>query len=337
MKAFLYRLLKFSTAVMPIVILLIGYVVYDPFKVIYKYPGYDTFGPDADTNWDNTSTQNFINHNPTYHYNSFIFGSSRSMAFRPSSWKKYLKPTDVPFAFNSSGESIFGIYTKLKYLDSIGCPLNNVLVVICHDQTFKLSGNSPRHLFIKSPVTSGESRYEFQKVFVKAYFHLDFLKAYYTYKFTHKFAPWMEGQLVNDHITYNKVTNEMRWVGRDSALQNDPQKYYRQKMELFYHRGGATADTASIINAKQLYMLKQIAQIFTKHHTNYRVVISPLYDQRKFSPADIKDLTSLFGNRLFDFSGENNFTKAITNYYESSHYKPMVGDSILKTIYKNDL
>ncbi|MDP4115874.1 MAG: hypothetical protein Q8903_07050 [Bacteroidota bacterium] len=81
-------------------------------------------------------------------------------------------------------------------------------------------------------------------------------------------------------------------------------------------------------------MLYDVKRILIKNKSNYRVVISPLYDQIKFSDKDMNILMSVFGDKLFDFSGKNKFTESMTNYYEASHYRPIVGDSILSIIYK---
>jgi hypothetical protein len=39
------------------------------------------------------------------------------MAFKPARWKKYLPQNAEPFLFDASNESIYGIYTKIKWLD----------------------------------------------------------------------------------------------------------------------------------------------------------------------------------------------------------------------------
>ncbi len=81
-------------------------------------------------------------------------------------------------------------------------------------------------------------------------------------------------------------------------------------------------------------MLKEIKRILKKNNTNYKVVLTPLYEQIKYNPTDLIFLKNLFGSNLYDFSGKNSYTENQTNYYESSHFKPVIGDSILAIIYK---
>jgi hypothetical protein len=47
-------------------------------------------------------------------------------------------------------------------------------------------------------------------------------------------------------------------------------------------------------------------------------------------------LSGIFGTeRVFDFSGVNEFTTDFRNYYEESHYRPQVAREILKRIYEH--
>jgi hypothetical protein len=84
----------------------------------------------------------------------------------------------------------------------------------------------------------------------------------------------------------------------------------------------------------QKAMLSNIKSIANKHHTQLKVVISPLYDQKKLNTDDLKFLQQVFGNsNVFDFSGINSITNDYRNYYENSHYRPSVTKEILKVVY----
>jgi hypothetical protein len=146
MKQFLKRLIYFALiGSIPIISFLILYFYYDPFKVLRNYDDYSNqfIAP----NRDYVSTTMFIKNYKKYNYNSFIFGSSRTIAFRPNSWRKYLGDNSIPFMFDASNESIYGIYTKLKYLDSINVKLKNVLIILDRDASFLNLKNHEGHLF----------------------------------------------------------------------------------------------------------------------------------------------------------------------------------------------
>ena len=79
-----------------------------------------------------------------------------------------------------------------------------------------------------------------------------------------------------------------------------------------------------------------IKRVFERHRTQYRVVISPLYDQKAFSTTDKQYLCGLFGQKLvFDYSGKNEYTSSYTNYYETSHFRPQVARDILRRTYRD--
>lgn len=79
------------------------FLLLDPFRVVRHYSNYSY--PVATLNREFIATETYLKNYNKYHYNSFIFGSSRSNAFKPSTWKNYLQPNDSPFSFDASGET----------------------------------------------------------------------------------------------------------------------------------------------------------------------------------------------------------------------------------------
>lgn len=334
MKRFLTNIALFTTiGLIPLLILLMGYIRYDPFKVLRPYQDYSYAS--VLPNRDYISTEMFIKNHLKYNYNSFILGSSRTLAFRPYSWKKYLKPTDSPFMFDASGESIYGIYTKLKYLDSTHNKIDNAIIVICRDVTFRYSGNHNGHLFIKHPATSLESNLSFQLAFFKAYLSPKFLFGFYMYTFTKEYKPYMSGYIENRKILYDTITNEIKILDQEEEITHHPLRYYKEHANIFYERHQQSVDSIARINRYQLVMLKDIRDILDKNHTKYKIVISPLYEQVKLHPKDYATLANIFKDHLYDFSGKNSFTDSKYNYYETNHFRPQVGDSILRSIYNS--
>jgi len=333
MKQFLNRLVFFALpGVISLTVLLSSYLYFDPFKVLRSYTNFSY--PYVITNRDYISTTMFNKNYKKNNYNSFIFGSSRTLAYRPDSWHNYLSEDDKPFMYDASGESIYGIYSKLKYLTSKNINIKNALLIFCKDVTFSNSENHKGHLFIKHPDISGESELSFQLEFLKAYLSPKFFFNFYSYKILGEYKPFMTGYIENRRVTMDTITNEIHIIDQENEIAQNPAAYYLKRKNLFYERKGEQIDTVQRINSKQLIMLREIKRILEENKTNYKVVISPLYDQVKFSTYDMSVLKNLFANNLFDFSGKNKFTDSVTNYFETSHYRPVVGDSILKIIYK---
>lgn len=314
-------------------ILTFGYVYFDPFKVVRSYSNYSY--PYVVPNKDYISTEMFLKNNSIQDYNSFIFGSSRTNAFRPSVWSNYLPIDSKPFVFDASKETIYGIYTKLKFLDSLKTTnLKNVLIILCRDYSFDFEKNSEGHLFIKHPITSKKNNIAFHFEFYKAYLDPKFLYCFYDYTLTKNYKSYMKGYIEFRKITYDTLTNETNIIDQEQEITQNPNAYYAKRASVFYERVGEKTDTIKRINKTNYFMLKEIKRILDKNKTNYKIVLSPLYEQIKFNSNDLFILKSIFKNNIYDFSGKNYFTQKKINYYEASHYRPTVGDSILKIIYK---
>ena len=211
----------------PLAILSLGYVINDPFKVIHQYDDYSN--SKVILNRDYVSTQMFIKNNPKYKYNSFIFGSSRTIAYNPKEWTVHLPSGSNPFVFDASGESIWGIATKLAYLDSLNAPINNALIILCRDCSFSYRENPESHLSIHDPRVVGSGRILYQCTFLKAYFAPEFLLRYYTYLTTHKYSGWMKGYLENRQIIYDTITNKLSIIDQEMQIQNNPKKILFRK------------------------------------------------------------------------------------------------------------
>jgi hypothetical protein len=334
MRSFFKKLIGFLLiGAIPLAIALFGYFYFDPFKVLYNYK--DSSVLYTNPNRDYISTEMFLRNHNKYHYNSFVFGSSRSLAFRPGSWKKYLNKQDCLFKFDASGETIYGIYKKLKYLERIHAKIDNVLIILDVGNSFETDKNYEDHLFIKHPLTSEESYFIFQTTFFRAYLNPKFLFTFYVYKFTHRWEEWMS-ECIEDPSKnqYDSISNQQGSNFKENEITSNPAQYYLKHKDIFYTRKGERVSPIQKINEKQLIMLQEIVMILKRNNTKYKVVISPLYNQEKFSLNDMKILKNILENNLYDFSGKNSFTEPVTNYYETSHFRSSVADSILSIIYK---
>lgn len=335
MKLFIKKIfLFFLIGTIPIILFLLGYLVLDPFKVIRKYDNYSNLH--IIPNRDYVSTEMFLKNRNKEKYNSIIFGSSRTLAFNPDTWKKHIGNDARPFLFDASGETIFGIYKKLLFIEKLGDKIDNVIIVICPDITFQTTTNSTGHLFIKHPATSNESWISFHLTFLKSYFNTYFLRAYYQYTFTKNIRPFMFDYIEFRNIQFHPITNSMTIEDKELEINIDPEKYYRDRKEIFWIRPEEIREYDEYIGITQEKMLKEIKRILIKKKSNYKIIISPLYDQKEINKKDLDKLNHIFDkSKVYNFSGINEITQNYKNYYESSHYRPNVGDSILNYIYKN--
>jgi hypothetical protein len=336
MKQFLSRLLFFLVPFLVGFLALLGsYLLFDPFKVVHHHHSFSNSY--VITNRDFISTETYLKNEKQQGYNSFIFGSSRTIAYRPASWKTHLQQDAVPFMFDASMESIYGIWKKIRFLDARKAPIKNVLIVLDQDVSFAHADDHSGHLFVKHPRISGHSSIPFHWTFFKAYCDINFLSAYVRYRATGKYVPQMRRYIEPRSITCHPVTNEVTMVDIEAELAEDSSLYYANRAKVFYRQRGESLNTTNKINEKHIRMMEDILSILDKHNADLKVVISPLYDQKKFSAADMLVLKKLFGKNLYDFSGVNRFTTDKSGWYESSHYRPQVGDSIMRIVYRKPL
>ena len=86
-------------------------------------------------------------------------------AFRCIDWDKYLDNDSKSFHFDGSGEGLWNIHKKVKFLDEMGDSIKHALVVMSHE-TLKKTYPRYGHLFVEDPRISKESwitfYYQFQ-------------------------------------------------------------------------------------------------------------------------------------------------------------------------------
>ena len=324
--------------IIPLIIILLTYVALDPFKVVRKY---DTFY-DIDAkgsvaiNRDYVSTTTFANNYNRENYNSFIFGNSRSILYQVSDWKKHLPPAGSCYHFDASGESLYALHKKLEYLDRKGIDIKNGLLILDY---VILNKDKPKagHLFVLSPeLVNNRNIIDFHLTSFKAFFSYKFLYAYIDFQISGVVKPYMKKNYLLDDtpVIYDINSNEIRFdYFEDLIIKN---KYYdAEKISVFYKRDTMLHYSTEAIKENQKSMLTSIYNIFLKHKTDYKIIISPLYDQVKINQNDLKYLNNLFGKKnVFDFSGINKYTNDYKNYYEISHYRPHVARELLDEVYR---
>ena len=322
---------KFALFSLPFWVLFLCYVYFDPFKVIYSY---DDYNKDyvAIPNRDVMSTRVFLSNYKQYHYRSFILGNSRTLAFLTADWKQWINDP-VPFKFDAASESIFGLWSKLKFLNAHCDSIDNVLIV-CDGPLLRRTRDSKGPLFIKDYKVSGNSVFTFHWTFLKAWLTDLFFVKYIDYKVFHKFRFYMNGALDNRKIRFTPVTNDLLIQDQQEAVATNPEKYYAEHLSLFYKRDTVKHEGEAVLGEEEIAMLKEMKLIFDQHKTKYRFIISPLYDQISLNDADLDILIHIFGKgTVADFSGINQFTSDYHNYYEISHYRIEVGRALMKEIY----
>lgn len=330
-------LLKIFLLSIPLLMLSTIYFIYDPFKVLYKYNTYyHDYSDDVPLNRDFVSTELLLKNIEKYHYNSFIFGSSKSASFTCNDWNEFIRSN--PYHYDASGESIYGILGKLKLLDKMKIPIKHCLISL-DSATLQEATNSKKHLYIKHPVISGESKLMFQWEFLSAFLSNHFFIPYFIHYNHIKIFDFMElpGVFEFRNFSYNEVTNDITFAYAEDELKINENKYYSDRLNMFKRENMNIYKYPPFIDKDRENILREIKSILDKNNTDYRIVLYPVFNMRKINPEDSEIIRNIFGvNNVFDFSGVNNITSDYKNYYEVEHCRISAGKLMLKEMYRGN-
>lgn len=316
----------------PFIALLAVYFLDDPFMVLKNYERYDQ--TPVVLNEGHVGWQMYLNNRDTIPIDSYIMGNSCTMAYQCHEWEKYLHGGRAVRLFGNA-ESLAAVCLKLKALDKAGATIKNLLLIIDKESLHNdrcLTGHSN----ILPPAISGISSFKFQKEFCQAFFYPNFLFPYLDYKLFHTYRPYMKGVINPYGSTRNPVTNDVL-NPREKMIKEEGDKYWENrkgeftKEKMKNYRDGKYREAPQVLREKQINLLQEIKWICRKHDTDVKIIISPDYLQVNINPADVKTLKRFFGKRnVFDFTGINEYTEDIHNYYEPGHYRPALGKRLME-------
>lgn len=329
MRMFFQNILRFlAFPILVILLTVVPYIMADP---------YMDFGERDNYSWKynfqnlgDLSTKKLINSNNKY--NSFIFGSSRSISLY-ACYLNQVVPNASFFHYANWAETISGINSKLDFLDRSGYSIENAIIYIDADITFRdeMTNTNIGHYLVLD-----KSRNTYLTEHFKSYyknFSLDRAKILLGREVNGEVYPnWNSDPKTNDskhHCNaqvlsdYSKMDESDSLVAIIDSLKETGFLYKRPLEQQFYEN--------QISNLEEETLFK-IKETLIKHSTNYYVVVTPLYDQTKFSFEDQAILKEIFGKRLYDFSGINRFTKDEYNYPDREHFQPYISKYMIDSI-----
>ncbi len=326
-KRFLVKLLLFFTPFVPLVVI---YFVNDPFMKLHTYKRFDQsrmFLDEAYVGW-----RNILMNKDSLGFNSFIMGNSCTMAYNTREWEKHLDKGSVAVRFFDNAESLGGVYQKLESLDSIGIPIKNVLVVF--DRKSLLSPyplDKTKNLY--SPEAAGISEMEFQLKSLQAFLYPSVLLPYLEYSITGKYKSSMKKVILEVPTIREPYTNNFI-NPREKEIQRKGELYWLENKSDFEPRQKSPKEETPIVKPKQIKVLRQIKQLCDKHHADFILIIGPDFLQKRLNKKDLSLIKKEIGNNnVWDFTGINEYTNDIHNYFEPGHYRPLLGKRLMDTIY----
>ena len=329
MKRFVLRTLL---ALTPVLVIVVSFVILDPFKILYDYDEYSPYYFAVSRSL--ISTKTFDKNYEKERFDSFIFGDSRVVGFQTDYWKKYLPQDASPFVFMSAGESLYGMWLKVKYVDEKGLKIKNAILLIS-DTILKWTTDSEMAVFAQYPALNKGSYASYYVKFLEVYTSdLNFLTVA-SYKLLGRTLPLVGGGVDKREIFLNPVTNDVWFTNPEKQILENPDYYYQEVGLRPNPRGESTYPV--FIKSEQKKLLRRIKGVLDRHETDYHFIVIPDWDQKKLHPQDKRYLEMVFGScRVHDFSGANAITEEMTNYYEWTHFRPHVGEMIMDSIYGDE-
>lgn len=333
-KVFKY-LLRVLVFLIPAWLLIVVYLITDPFKVIHtNSPFYAEEGYlGVNSNAGYISTMTFKENYPRYHYDSFIFGSSRSIHYSVSDWKKYIGDSASCYHFNADGETLYGMMKKVEYIDSVGAKIENALFIV-DSYLLECDYNKPGHLYTICPeLEGGRNQVMFHWQFFKAFTSPEFWYTFADFKINGELKPYMLNQLIISHeyIHYDVVTNEVRDIRFEQEIA-DGQYFNSRRLENFLNL--RRRPFKRVMGTRHKVMLERIASILERHSASYKVIVHPIYNRVNIDSEDLKTLKAVFGKEnVYDFSSDSVLTSDYTLFYDPHHLRPKGTRQILERVY----
>jgi hypothetical protein len=322
MKKFFTTLMAFS---------IVPLLVFIPYVYFYcKRDVYQDLGSYENYSWKYTyeilgdlSTKKLLQSD--IKYNSFIFGSSRSIGLYACYLQNHIKNSKF-YHYANWGERIEGIYNRIKLLDALHYNLDNAIIYIDTDCTFEEDGSDQDDHYL----LTNKNRIEYYLEHFLSFFPPKLTKTKFDILFfDHKplgFYPNWKSDIYTNDPQHTCSDSIIRTYGLEPLTEIQKQQADSlKKIGFFYKRPEKQTYNESVISDPEYAMLKGIKTFFDKHHTRYYIIITPGYDQLKFNKHDFNLILKTFGaQNVYDFSGINAITDNEKNYPDRIHFTPNV-------------
>ncbi len=316
----------------PLVILIAIYLWTDPFRCLLAF---DINDVDI-TNREYLSTELFLRNEPIYHYNSFIFSSSRGGGMNTYQWKTYLPEGAQPFLFQAWGESLTGIELKMNYLNENNIPINNALIMFDIPGTFSGTQLPTEALGMKHYMFTGHSKFTYNAI--------------QFFNFIQKPSLWRKSikntiHNVREVCCSDTISND--WDNTcalnytELPAQDSLKKCTEMTRTTFFstieHSGYKIKVSDVVITPQREKQLRHMRDILDANKSDYHIILSPgyCYTNPEVNPKDLKLLQEIFGaTRVHNYTGKNEMTEDYNNYSDPNHFGLRVGFMIIEDIYK---
>lgn len=300
--------------------------------VLKKYTNYDKDGFVLNEHMVGWNT--YMNNRDQIHYNSFILGNSCTMAFRCNEWEKYLDEGDKAIRLFGNAECLTAVLYKLEALEKTNSEIKNVLLVVDYP-LFSNVDIAHNVVHILPQEISGMSNFEYQTCFVQTFLTPKFFMSYLDYKLFNTYRGYMRGK-INQYTQIRDTINCDFFNPLEKDIEREKEQFWVNRKSIFERLPCYGTQTPKATNKNVVSVLNDINTICKRNNTRIKVLVSPNYNYEMLNKEDIEILRSIFGEEnVFDANSDERYTK-MTYYYDRSHYRPILGEILLKEAYRGN-
>jgi hypothetical protein len=257
-------------------------------------------------------------------FNGYMFGSSRIGVTPPKVIEKYI-PNSKFYNFTISSANLYDYLTHLEYFIKQKYPINTLYLQLDIDKMGQYGRLSSDYLRKLHPYTLNKSL---------TLYYMDYLNGFFPFNIKGKILENINHTNRTDYFLDTGI-----WTQPDNelAIKTDFKKY-EKGVEEFNKKTRRTFKYR--ISEKSMRALKNIKLLCIKNNIKLFLFTTPhnknmmdgfIVDDYLRYLKEISNITD-----FYDFSGYNTITMNNYNYYESSHYRPLVGGLIAGKIFKDD-
>ena len=228
----------------------------------------------------------------------------------------------------------------MKALDTMkGQKIKNVLIIT---EPRLLAFTNPRVgiMHAISPEICAMSKFDFQLTYIKSFLKFNIYYPYIKFLFTGEYGKSGRDPINNGVKCLIKYTNDAEDTGSVDRFIEEKgfQAFYETHKDNFIACKDRTPKMLpAILKKPQIEMLKALKRIVDKHHTNFKFILVPGFNQDYMNDKDFAILQQTLGKENV-FSYELNVHKElnkIENFYDAGHFRRRVGRYILNDVYGN--
>jgi len=315
MSKFLYKIFLFFSILIPLLILLVGYNIWlDPYGAIKGNMQTQKTEP----NQHYLKIKYCIN-NPKK-YNAFLFGSSRvgkidvSKIIDENNWYNFTYSECVPY------ETLQDIRLLLHH------NINIKKIIIGLDEiSYLVSYKLHKNQSLRKPYVN----------IINPYLYYLFLRPSLS---MYKNISNADTSKFYSKGAYNVIYKNGCFPPnkKDAFIEKNPLAHNKDSV---FNKPYWNPNNKERIN-KVISEIKKIKKICDERDIKVIFFINPIYKKTYIKAVDNKFFNFLWQlstiSEYYDFSGINNITSKTVNYYDNSHYRPIVGDWIIYNIFQTN-